>query len=283
MTATQDFHYRLPARSGGWRPGAHAGRMMGSGEDFLAHASLFARPDPRRIDLRASLRDPRGDWLVRLARQRTSVPVAALVDTSASMGFGAPQRKIELAADFVSALGRAAAAVGDPLELLAFDERLRDELGAPSSRQAGLGELLAAGLRGAACDAPGHGALREAAERLAGREVLVFLVSDFHGYGADLEAALDALTRAHVVPVVVWSRRETEPPRGEGLAQFADLERGGLAEIWLRPRLKRRWREAVATRRSGLEHSLAARGLRPFFMTDPFDGDALTRYFLEGA
>ncbi|MCB1954526.1 MAG: VWA domain-containing protein [Rhodocyclaceae bacterium] len=283
MSATHDFHYRLPTRTGGWRPGAHKGLAMGSGEDFVAHASLFARPDPRRIDLRASLRDPRGDWLVRLARQRTSVPVAAVVDTSASMGFGAPHRKIALVADFVEALARSTQSIGDPLELIVFDERIHEALGSPPSRHAGLGALLAERLRAAPCTAPGHGALLEAVSRLAGREALVFLVSDFHGYGPELSEALDALSRAQVVPIVVWSRQETTPPEGSGLAQLRDLERGRVAELWLRPRLRARWQAAVDARRLALSQILESRGLRPFFMPEPFDGDALTRYFLEGA
>ncbi len=282
MNPGHDFHYRLPARSGGWRPGAHAGRALGSGEDFIAHASLFARPDPRRIDLRASLRDPRGDWLVRLARQRSALPVVALVDVSASMGFGAPSRKLELVADFVAALGRSAATVGDPLALAAYDDRWREDLGATASRQPGLGEVLAGRLRGEA-GAGGHGGLAEAVSTLAGRQALVFLLSDFHGYGEELESALDALHRAQVVPMVVWSPAETAPPDGDGLARLRDLERSGLRELWLRPRLRQGWRQAVAARREQLQRRFAGRGLRPFFVSDPFDGEALTRYFVEGA
>jgi len=282
MNPRHDFHYRLPARSGGWRPGAHAGRALGGGEDFIAHASLFARPDPRRIDLRASLRDPRGDWLVRLARQRSALPVVALVDVSASMGFGAPSRKLDLAADFVAALGRSAAAAGDPLAMSAFDDRRREDLGAAVSRQPGLGELLAGRLRAEAGHG-GHGGLGEAVAALAGRQALIFLLSDFHAYGDELESALDALHRAQVIPMVVWSPAETAPPDGDGLACLRDLERGGLRELWLRPRLRQRWRQAVAARRDELRLRFGGRGLRPFFMSDPFDGEALTRYFLEGA
>ena len=79
MGAPQEFHYRLAHRSSGWRPGAHPGTRLGAGQEFVSHMSLYARPDPRRLDLRASLRDLSGNWLVRVHRQRASVPVHAIV------------------------------------------------------------------------------------------------------------------------------------------------------------------------------------------------------------
>ena len=102
----------LPYRVGGWRPGAHPGTRLGAGQEFVSHMSLYARPDPRRLDLRASLRDLSNDWLVRVHRQRASVPVHAIVDVSASMAFGARKTKLQVAADFVEALGQSAVAGG---------------------------------------------------------------------------------------------------------------------------------------------------------------------------
>ena len=80
--------------------------------------SLYDRPDPRRLDLRASLRDIRGDWLVRVNRQRAAVPVQVIVDVSASMGFGSPRPKLQVVADFVEALGQSAFRVGDALGMV---------------------------------------------------------------------------------------------------------------------------------------------------------------------
>src|SRR3569623_1473992 len=122
-----DFHYRLQGRVAGQRPGAHAGASHGAGQEFITHASLYARPDPRRLDVRGSLRDPRGDWLVRVMRQRVGVSLQALVDVSASMRFGAPRAKLAVAADFVEAMGGSAYRVGDSAGMLAFDTRVRDE------------------------------------------------------------------------------------------------------------------------------------------------------------
>ena len=133
MSDVHEFHYRLPARVPGQRPGAHHGASLGTGQQFAAHRRLFDHPDPRRLDLRASLRDVRREWLVRIQRQRTAVPVHAMVDVSASMHFGVDKTKLEVAADFVEALGRSAFRSGDALGLLAFDAGTRADLFMPAS------------------------------------------------------------------------------------------------------------------------------------------------------
>src|SRR5690606_14686846 len=108
----EEFHYRLPRRFSGQRPGSHPGSSLGAGQEFVSHANLHDRPDPRRLDLRASLRDLRGNWLVRVYRQRVSTPVYAVVDVSASMNFGSPRTKLQVAADFIEALGQSAFRAG---------------------------------------------------------------------------------------------------------------------------------------------------------------------------
>src|SRR5437868_1472218 len=104
------------------RPGLYPGSSVGSGQEFVTHMSLFNRPDPRRLDLRASLRTLREDWLVRVNRQRAGVAVRALVDVSASMGFGGQRPKLHVVADFLEALGLSAFRVGDAVGMMAFDE-----------------------------------------------------------------------------------------------------------------------------------------------------------------
>ena len=156
MDAAAEFHYRLPRRLGAWRAGSHPATSLGAGQEFASHASPYDRPDPRRLDLRASLRDLRGDWLVRVNRQRAAVPVHTIVDVSASMAFGSPRPKLQRIADFVEALGRSAFRVGDALGMAAFDERERMELLVPAMRSRGTGTLMATLLRD--CVARGSGA-----------------------------------------------------------------------------------------------------------------------------
>ena len=312
MDAPQEFHYRLPGRMSGQRPGSHRGSSVGAGQEFVTHLSLYDRPDPRRLDLRASLRTLRDDWLVRVNRQRTGTAVRAIVDVSASMCFGSRRPKLYVVADFIEALGMSAFRVGDAAGMMAFDISERPDLFMPARVSRGMGVIMASALRDA-CDArfadPGRarsgvardprssraqlasGARRgpplvsdgieDAAARWAGQQGLVFLVSDFHWPLERLGAVLDLMAHAGVVPVVVWDRAETEPPSGNSIASLSDVETGARRTLWLRPRLRERWRLAVARRRAEIDSFFAAHALRPFYMEGAFDADALSRYFFE--
>lgn len=283
MTIAQEFHYRLPHRIGGWRPGSHPGSSLGTGHAFVTHMSLYDRPDPRRLDLRASLRNLDGDWLVRVNRQRAGVAVHVIVDVSASMHFGAHKPKLQIAADFVEALGHSAFRVGDALGMLAFDAVERRDLFMPALLSRGMGSVMAALLRQCASPAGGSEGLQDAVSQVAGRQGLVFLVSDFHWPLTRLETALDVLAPAYVVPMVIWDPAETEPPSQNALASLRDAESGMGRTLWLRPKLRARWRDAVAYRRAELQDFLARRALRPFHVNGAFDGEALSQYFFEAS
>jgi uncharacterized protein (DUF58 family) len=280
MDAVQEFHYRMPRRAGGQRPGTHRGTALGTGLEFFAHQRLYDHPDPRRLDLRASLADLHGDWLVRVNRQRAAVTVRLLADVSASMRFGAPA-KLDLVADFARALGASAFRVGDPLGMMAFDAGVREDLHLPPWRGRGAGEAMAGLLRGCAGGAGGIGGLADAAARLAGRPGLVFLASDFHWPLDGLGDVLDTLAPAHVVPLVVWDTAETRPPPRDGLALLTDAETGTHTTLWLRPRLRARWADAVEARRAALARVFEDRGLRVFHLRGRFEAEALTRWFFE--
>ena len=284
MNGTAEFHYRLPMRAGGFRPGSHPGSSFGAGQEFAMHGRLFDYPDPRRLDLRASLRAARSEWLVRVHLQRAAVPVQVVVDVSASMHFGTRQTKLQVAADFVEALGYSAFRVGDQLGMLGFDTRARDDLFMPARYGRGVGNLLATKLRESTSDAAGNGSLaglHRAASTLAGKQALVFLVSDFHWPLVELPAVLDLLVHACVVPMVVWDSAEIAPPRGGPLLAVNDAESAGQRTLWLRESVRERWREAVARRRAELSKIFGVRGMQPFYVESVFNPEAMSRYFLE--
>ncbi|WOD15359.1 DUF58 domain-containing protein [Paraburkholderia kirstenboschensis] len=298
MKEIAEFHYRLPMRSSGFRPGSHRGSSFGAGQEFAMHGRLFDYPDPRRIDLRASVRAARSEWLVRVHLQRAAVPVQVLVDVSASMRFGGRQNKLQVAADFVEALGYSAFRVCDPLGMLAFDSRARDDLFMPPRSGRGIGNLLATMLRDSTGAGAGTGAstgigaakgsgsgsaeaLRRVASTLAGRQALVFLVSDFHWPLAALPAVLDLLVHAYVVPIVVWDAAEIAPPAGGPLLAVRDAESGARRTLWLSAGARERWHEGVARRRTELSRMFGKRAIQPFYIEGAFDPEAMSRYFLE--
>jgi hypothetical protein len=261
--------------------------------------TLFDRPDPRRLDLRASLRGLNEEWLVRVNRQRAGASVRALVDVSGSMMFGGARPKLHGVADFVEALGMSAFRVGDAVGMMGFDEGERTELFVPARVSRGMGSLMGTALRevcaggglgdggaggmrrSGTATARGVDGLEEAASRLAGQQGLVFLLSDFHWPLERLEIALDLLAHAGVVPVVVWDPAEIEPPTQNALASLRDAESGARRSLWLRPRLREEWRRGVERRREEIDSYFAGHAIRPFYMEGAFDADALSRYFFE--
>lgn len=284
MKPPVEFHYRLPTRASGFRPGSHPGTSFGVGQEFALHARLFDHPDPRRLDLRASQRAVPPQWLVRLHLQRVAVPVYVVVDVSASMLFGANRPKLHLAADFVEALGYSAFRAGDQVGMLAFDADERDDLFVPARHGRGVGDEMATmllRLSGTSGKTGGIEGLERTLYRLAGRRGLVFLVSDFHWPLGRLAAALDTLVNARVVPMVVWDRAEIEPPSVGTMLVVSDIESGKGRTLWLRRRLLQQWRDNVASRRRELAELFGKRGISPFYVEGTFDAESLSRYFLE--
>lgn len=284
MSPQIEFHYRLPMRFGGQRPGAHRGTSLGTGQQFAAHRRLIDHPDPRRLDLRASVRDLRREWMVRIQQQRVAVPVLALVDVSASMHFGARKTKLDVVADFLEALGHSAFRAGDALGMLAFDAGEREDLYMRARHARGVGSVMAEALRRCRADDARAGnieGLQRCLARLPGRQGLVFIASDFHWPTETLGAALEALAPACVVPMITWDPAETQAPGGTAMLAVSDAESGVRRTLWVGEALRGRWREAVAARRAELHALFEAQGVRPFHLHGSFDAEALSRHFLE--
>ncbi|MFO1207471.1 MAG: DUF58 domain-containing protein [Burkholderiales bacterium] len=281
-TMVQEFHYRIGWRTRGHRPGHHRGEQGGGGLDFRGHAPLLDLPDPRRLDVLASLRDPFENWKVRRYSQRTSVPVWLLADVSASMTFGGRARKLDVLADFALSLAYSAYRTGDPFGCIACDERVRDDALILPTHAKGAGLVAAEQLRAIA--APGRSAqgLVQATGHLSRHRSLVFLASDFHFPDALLDQVLGGLARHEVVPIVLWDPAEYEDLPGFGLALLEDPESGRRRTLWLRPRLRERIAEAYAKRRAQLTRRFLDNGIRPFFLTGAFQADALSEFFFAG-
>jgi hypothetical protein len=278
----REIHYRVSAPVLGQVPGHHRSRRGDSGFEYRGHASLLEAPDPRRLDLHATLRDPFGDWRVRIYSQRKSIPVQVVADLSASMGFEGRQRKPALLADFVASLAWSAWHHGDSFGFVGCDAVVRQDWLQLPTRARAAGQTLASALRGWRPDGPSaqSAAGLVSAHRYLGRQrALVFLMSDFHLPLAQVQATLESLTAHDVVPVVLWDPQEFELSAAHGLAQAVDPETGRRRLVWWRPALRARWLQAHAQRRAALQRLFAAHCRRPLFIEGAFDADAVTRHF----
>lgn len=237
-------------------------------------------PDARRIDVRATLRDPFEGTFVRRFESRTPVEVWALLDLSASMRFSGAADRRDLARAFCVGLARSATRIGDPFGLIGCDAGLREDVFLPASRARTRPSEVAERLAAAACTGTRADGLAEAARRLAGRSKMVFLVSDFRWPEALIAEIFAGLSRHDLVPVLLADRAEAEDLPEWGLLELDDLEGAGRRVVFMRPALRRRWIAREATRIETLRRIATAHGRPPFRLEGHFDPDAVSRHLL---
>jgi uncharacterized protein (DUF58 family) len=258
------------------------------GQLFSGYASLLDYPDPRRLDVRASVRDPFGMLYTRVYRQRSAIDVIVVADLSASMRFADKQRFLS---DCVASVARSAHSGGDAFGFIGIgqgsprgdDRNRREALHMPASfRRGGVDDLRRRladplPLGATVADEPAL------AERLPQRRALVFLVSDFHWPAGRLARLLAHLARHDVVPVVVWDAREYADLPRHGLVHLVDPETGRRRTLWMRPALAEQWRAAYAERRAELTRRFTRNGRPPLFAGPHFVASTFTDYFLRAA
>ncbi|MCB1748823.1 MAG: hypothetical protein H6977_15820 [Gammaproteobacteria bacterium] len=274
-----EVHYKVGWRAAGHHPGHHPSRQQGGGLHFQHHVPLADAPDPRRFDVRASLRDPFERIQVRVYRQTSAIPVWVVADLSASMAYAGTCAKTAVLADLVAGLGYSAYRTGDRFGFVGCAERPLDDWLMPSTMNRAGALDLAARLRGLVPHGRGADGLATAAGLLGARRALVFLVSDFHLPLELVERTLLGLALHDVVPVVLWERSEyAELPRF-GLARVRDAESGRSRLLFMRPALHRRIAAAYAARRERLATLFARHGRLPLYLERGFDADEVTHYF----
>lgn len=281
----QEFYYHLRWRARGVQPGAHATRTPGNGADFAGYVPFMDNPDPRRLDLRASLRVIPRQYLVRSFFERGAIVVYALLDMSASMRFAGNAEKKRLLADITAAIAWSSTRHGDAFSLLACDDKVRQDLFMPPSVRRGLTQELHDKVANASIR-PQSGArgLPQAIEMVRPSRSLVFLISDFHLDEALLVKTLTAFSAHDVVPLVLWDSSEYRDLPEWGWARVRDMEGGGDRSIFLRSSLKREIEQRYLSRKDELKRLCRRHGARtPFFIEDKFDAGLLTRHLLEAS
>lgn len=278
MKRIADIAYRPRGRISNGSVGAHSGVDVGGIGVFRDHARFIQFPDARRIDIRATLRDPSGETYVRRFEQRNSIDLYALVDLSASMGFCGAARKLDLIADLCTALAFSATRIGDRFGLIACDETLRAELLLPATRARGAAIEAAGRIRFAQCRTDSASGLIEAASLVAGRRKLILLISDFRWPDELLTQLFGALAQHDLAPILVADSAEDHDLPRWGLIELDDLETGRRRTVLMRPKLRRQWIEREAKRRDALRRFALRHGRPPYVVSDSFDADGLSRH-----
>jgi len=278
-----DLPYRIVWRSRAFRQGLHRSTQSGAAGVFRDFATLLEHRDPRRIDMRQTLRDPFGALYVRRFEEKSRIGVAMVVDVSGSMGFRGASRKMGVAADLAQVFAASVRRAGDTFALYAADEAVREDLSVPPTRsRAGEGEMVAA-LRAYVPSRKGASGLLEAASRIGRKRNLVLVVSDFLLPEDQLESLFEALRPHDVIPVRLVDSAETARLPDWGLVELADLETGRRRLVAMRPSLKAEWQRRIEARRHFF-YALASRhGREPFEITDQVRWDRLGAHLAAGA
>lgn len=277
------FHYHIAWRSRGGRVGGHPTKITGGHADFNTHAPLMQSFNPKRLDLRASLKTVPKQLMVRTFHERYAIQAFAVVDMSTSMSFIGQQNKWRLSTEIVQAIAWSAICNGDTFGCIAADDELRMDVYEPSTYRSAVVADIAYKMQGIQFNQPvGVNALPRVCELLPTRRALVFLISDFHMEEAVLTKSLQSLAMHDVVPVVIWDTAETRDLPDWGWMRVNDMEGKGTRTVFLRPALKKAIQEAYRTRQQRLAQLLNAAGTRPpFFVLHAFNSEAMTQHMLE--
>lgn len=290
LTATHPpelFSYQVAWRSVAYHTGSYLTRHQGAGSDFAGYAPLLASPDPRRVDVRASLRSVPAQLMVRTFQERGAIRVYALLDVSSSMRFeGAGSMRQQLTR-LATAIAWSATQQGDAFGMLAADEQLHASLTIAPGYQHTLAQQVAQQLTAFWQSPAGHGeqratALPLAAQTLGPQRALVFLISDFYWPASLLEATLSACAGHDVVPVVLHDPAAFEQTPAFGWAHLRDMESGEETSVLMRPALQVRMREHALQQRQALQAVLANYHTRPPLWLGPdWQATQLSQHLLE--
>lgn len=275
MTPPDDILYRPRGRFRSNRAGAHMSSDVGGFGVFRDQAPFLRYPDARRIDLRATLRDPFGETHVRRFEQRSAIDVYAIVDLSASMGFVGAVDRFVVACGLCASLAFSATRIGDRFGLIAGGAGFRDDLFLPATRSRSAAMRAVERLQRIRPASANAESLVDAATRLGVGRKLVLLISDFRWPERLIHRVFGSLTLHDFLPVALVDSAELDPPRW-GLLELRDPETARRRLMVMRPALREKWIEAETQRRQELIRMASGRARPPIFIEDRFDALSLS-------
>lgn len=275
------IHYHVRWRPSGYQPGASRGMVAGIGDQLRSVVLLRDNPDPRRLDLRASLRDPFEHIWVRDFNLNSALKVIVLVDTSASMGYVGRVNRMHVAQEIASQLALSAYRSGDAFGLYAAGETLNKQCMLPPKANRGAWLWVQQHFPKITPQGRRADGLLAAVPYLPQKRCLVFLLSDFRWPAGKLKSLLKKLNHHDVVPVMLQDPAEIDELPKRGIAMLRDAETGAGQFVWMRPGLQAQMAETRMRHIRLVEEVSRAAGSKPFVVRGEFDTALLTQYFME--
>lgn len=226
---------RLPVTVRSGAAGERASQRRGSSAEFLDHRPYAPGDDLRRVDWAAFART--GEPVLKLFRAEEDSVLRLLIDASASLAFGSPQ-KLEVARRVAAAIGYLALANGQRAQVLvarqASDQAGKRGLERSHRPRRGRDALpallrdLTEPVAGGATDLVR--ALDQTREQSA-RPGLLVVLSDFLDPGPVTRALTQMCAAGHQVALVQVLAREELEPNYDGDFAFVDAETNAQLEL----------------------------------------------------
>lgn len=275
------IHYHIQWRPSGNQPGGKRGLAAGVGDQLRALVLLRDHPDPRRLDLRTSIRDPFERLWVKDFYLNTACKVIVLLDASASMSYQGQFKRMHIAQDIASQIALSAYHVGDPFGLYCGHKKLINEATLPTRLNRSAWLWVRQKLAHIKAEGDQVSGLIQAAALLPKRRSLVFVISDFR-WPVGLFQNLLKVTQHHdVVPIMLQDPQEYDQLPKAGFSNLQDMETGQSCFVWMRASMIERIRKARERHVNEISNISKAYGCRPFLVKGQFNSLALTKYFLE--
>lgn len=273
------FSYQIPWKASSVHAGDHQGMQRGLGVEYKGNTSLLDYPDPRRMDLRQTLRDPYEQVQVRLFHQDSITPVYAVCDLSSSMQYKGARRKMELVQEVAASVAYSVSEENDVFSLIGYDQHVLDDYVLPLSYQVHEALERIDAFTGIETLGRSSTGILEVAPFLSQNRGLVFWISDFHMPFDTIIQAMNMFSRHQVVPVVLWEEEEYRRLPRFGLGTMLDPETGRDRTIFFRESVRAKFIAAFEQRRAALEDLFLAFESPPHFISGVFEAEAMTHYF----
>jgi len=276
------IHYRVRWRPAGYQPGAGHGRVLGAGDQLRSVVPLRDHPDPRRLDLRTSLRDPFENIWVRDFYLNSALKVIVLVDTSASMGYVGRVNRFKVAQEITAQLALSAYRTGDAFGVFAAGEMINKKRMLPPKANRSAWLWVKQHFSKIKPEGQHAEGLFAAVPYLPQNPCLVFIVSDFRWPEGRLKLLLKKLSHHDVVPVMLQDPTEVDQLPRRGIASLRDAETGEKQFVWIRKSLREKVEKSRIKHIKSVNEACRILGLRPFVVKGEFDTALMTEYFLGG-
>ena len=286
----RQFFYNINWRSKAYHAGATLTRHHGNGSDFAGFSSLLACPDPKRIDIRASVRTVPRQWLVRTYLERAAIRVYAVVDVSSSMFFQGESNLRQLVTEFVSSLAWSATRQGDAFGMCAADDVQQTTWQVLPTFQPGTAQAVAQQITGfwkntesqPVSQGRSASAVPAAIESLGPQRALVVLLSDFYWPDTLLQQVCKAAQPHDIVPVILRDRSATEGLPTFGWARLRDMETGEERSWMLRRRLHQQMTAHAEQQKQALNARFLKAGTRsPLWLKPDWRAEEVSRHLME--